>query len=78
MTGLPKLKVKTIRELEPVEEVRDFEQGRYLFVSDALILIEGLRINSYDELVQLAAQDEYRNREFLEVVLLPLEVAGGG
>ncbi len=33
---------------------------------------------SYEELVKLAAQEEYRNREFLEVVLLPLEAAAGG
>lgn len=78
MFKLPRLKVKTIRELQPVEEVYDFEKGRYLFVSDALILVEGCRINSYRELEELAARDEYRNREFIEVVLLPLEVAGGG
>ena len=78
MPKLPQLKIKTIRELQPVEEMQDFERGRYLFVSDALIMVEGYRINSYAELVQMAARDDYGGREFLEVVILPLEVASGG
>ena len=78
MTKLPKLKIKTIRELHPVEEVRDFEQAKYLFAADAVILVEGYRIVSYEELVQLASQETYRNYEFLEVVLLPFEFGGGG
>ena len=78
MSKFPKLKIKTLRELRPVEEVRDIEQSRYLFLADAMILVEGHRINTYDELIQLATRDEYKNQEFLEVVLLPIEVAGGG
>ncbi len=78
MPKLPKLKVSTIRELQPVEEVLDLEQAKYLVFANAIILVEGHRIISYEELVQLAAQERYRNREFLEVDLLPIEVAGGG
>ena len=78
MPKLPKLKVKVIRALQPVEEVRDFEEAKYLFFADAIILVEGYRIISYEELVQLASQEKYRNSEYLEVVLLPLEAGGGG
>ena len=78
MPKLPKLKVRTMRELKLVEEVLDINQARHLFYSEAHILVEGKRMLSHDELVKLAAQEEYRNREFLEVVLLPLEAAAGG
>lgn len=75
---MPKLKVRTIRDLKLVEEVLDIDQARYLVFSNAQIVVEGQPVVSYEELVQLAAQKRYRNREFLEVVLLPIEVAGGG
>ena len=78
MSNLPKLKVQTIRDLKLVEETLDIEQARYLVHANAHVVVEGQRINSYDELLQLANQDGYSNREFLEVVLLPIEVAGGG
>ncbi len=35
-----------------------------------MILVEGKRVRSYDELVQLAAQEKFKNKEFIEVVLL--------
>ena len=78
MPDMPQLKVQTIRDLKLVEEILDIEQARYLVHANAHVVVEGQRINSYDELVQLASQDGYKNREFLEVVLLPIEVAGGG
>ncbi len=78
MSKLPKLKVRTIREGKLVEEVVDFERAKYLALADAITLVEGHRIISYEELVQLVAQEEYMNREFLEVVVLPMEVPSGG
>ena len=78
MNKLPKLKIRTMRELKLVEEVLDINQAQHLFYSEAHILVEGQRMLSHDELVKLAAQEEYSNREFLEVVLLPLEAAAGG
>jgi len=74
MSKLPKLKVK-LRGLS--DDIRDFEQGKYLLFCDhVLILVEGQVINSYEELVQLAAQDGYKDKEFLEV-LVTTAVAGG-
>jgi len=75
MSNLPKLKVN---KLPSGEEIRDFEQGKYLpFCDYVLVLVEGEIINSYEELVQLAAQDCYKDKEFLEVTLMPLVMGGG-
>lgn len=71
-----RLKVRTLAGC-PNEETRDFEQGRYLpFCDHLLILVEGQAISSYQELVQLAAEDCYREKEFLEVVIT--SAIGGG
>jgi len=78
MSKLPKLKVK--RTWNPVEETHDLEQARHLLFSreaDMLVMVEGQTVNSYEELVQLAAQDNYKDKEFLEVVLAPLWPGGG-
>jgi hypothetical protein len=41
-----------------------------------MILVDGQRLRSYDELVRLAAQEKYQNQEFIEVVAILL-IAGG-
>ncbi len=75
---LPKLKVSTVSELQHVEYFLDFEQAKNIVFGYAIVLVEGHRVISYDELVKLASQEMYRNREFLKVELVPIEVAGGG
>ena len=78
MPKLPKLKVK--RTWNPVEETHDLEQARNLLFNrgtDMLVIVEGQMVNSYEELVQLAAQDAYKDKESLEVVMTPLWPAGG-
>jgi hypothetical protein len=53
------------------------EQAEYLLNFDrGIILVEGQRVYSYDELVQLASQDKYKNKEFIEVVGI-LPISGG-
>jgi len=74
---LPKLKVRRIPEY-PGGEVLDLEQAKGLPFLDGLIFAEGNKINSYEELVQLAAQDNYKDREFIEVVVLPFGIVYGG
>ena len=76
MPKLPKLKI-----LQPYwdvpEEIRDFEAGKYLpFCGHLYIVVEGEVISSYDELVQLAAEDRYKDKEFLEVRLLGITSGG--
>lgn len=79
MSKLPKLKVK--RPLwygYPVEEIRDFEQAQYfLFSRGTFVVVEGQVVYCYDELVQLAAQDSYKDKEFLEVNLRYDMISGG-
>lgn len=76
MTKLPKLKVKGLG-WDVSEEIRDFEQAKYLpFGHNLIIVVEGQVIESYEDLVQLAAQDRYKNKEFLEVMFLPIIVGG--
>jgi hypothetical protein len=53
----------------------DFEQARNLNFKGAVILVDGRRVNSYDELFQLAI-DVYRDKKSFEVVVLPV-VTGG-
>ena len=79
MPKLPKLKLKKPFGY-PFEEVRDFEQARYFLFSygnDAIVAVEGQVVNSYEELLQLASQEPYKDKESLEVVLLPAVVGGG-
>ncbi len=78
MSGLPKIKLE--QPLYPFEEIRDFEEAKHFLFSygaNAMIMVEGQLINSYEEFVQLAAQDCYKDKEFLEVVLLPTLIGGG-
>lgn len=76
MSRLPKLKIK-LPFGYPSEEVCELEQAKYRFdFVDVVLVVEGQGVHSYDELVQLATQDNYKNKQFLEVVLIPL-IEGG-
>jgi len=79
MAKLPKLKIKRpIWYGYPVEEIHDFEQAQYfLFSTFTFVVVEGQVVNSYEELVQLAAQDSYKDKEFIEVDLR-YDMIGGG
>jgi hypothetical protein len=57
-------------------QVCDFEQIRDLDFSSGIVLLDGAKVNSYDELVQLASSDKYKDLESIEIVLLPA-VSGG-
>lgn len=46
----------------------NFERG--------MILLDGQRVKSYDELVRLVAQDKYQDKEFIEVDAI-LFISGG-
>ncbi len=80
MSKLPKLKVRSLLYGEPREEteIDDLEQVKSHFAADSntIVVVEGRILNSYDELIRLVAQDEYKDKELLEVMLLPL--IGGG
>jgi hypothetical protein len=79
MPKLPKLKViwhpKNLKE----EITCDFEESKDMVFNhglDVLVFVEGQMITSYERLVELAAQGQFKNHNFLTVVLLSA-VAGG-
>ncbi len=76
MSKLPKLRVKDLVE-HSSEEIRDLEQAKCLpFCHHVLIFVEGQVVDSYEELVHLAALDCYKGKESLEVLVTP--AMGGG
>ena len=59
------------------DDVCELEQAEYLLNFDGgIIMVDGRKVHSYDELVQLASQDDYKNKEFIEVNLV-LPFLGG-
>ena len=78
MGTFPKLKIKLPFENE-ARDICSLEQAQYHFNwghEPYLIAVEGQIINSFDDLLELAKQDRFKEREFLEVELQPL-LAGG-
>ena len=70
MAKSPKLKIKnTLHNVS--EGVHELEKGRDLpFCEHILIVVEDYVINTYEELLDLAAQDNYKDKEFLDVKIL--------
>ena len=81
MPKLPKLKVEYEIGETREERICDFEEAKkFLYGSSGgqyLVTAEGQGIISYDDFVQLASQDKYKDKEFLKVQLTTLIVAGG-
>jgi len=74
MSKLPKLKLKMPDEHEVI---RNFEDAENLLVDlELLAVVEGQLIYSYEELVQLATEDAYKDKEFLEIMLVPYLMGG--
>ncbi len=77
MSHFPKLKVTHWVDAQPSQEMIDFEQAPYfLFNYDVIVVVEGEVIYSYEDLLQLASQDRFKDRDFLEVQLETI-LAGG-
>ncbi|MFC2013346.1 hypothetical protein ACFLU8_00395 [Chloroflexota bacterium] len=76
---MPKLKI--ISTLRYNDEICDLEQAKdILFRSSGIlthVVVEGQLIQSYEDLVQLISQEQYKDREFLEVRELPIMPGGG-
>jgi hypothetical protein len=70
MPRLPKIKLK-LPSGNPDEYVFNLEEARqYLNFHEGVFTIEGQGVQSYDELVLMASQDKYRDKEFIEIKLL--------
>ena len=78
MHKLPKLRVQSFFEFDNKADIYDLEQAkdRIDYESESIILLEGQAVNSHEELVQLATKEQYKDKEFLEVVVLPYIVGG--
>lgn len=59
------------------EDICKLEEAGYLFGLDGrIVMVEGQRANSYDDLVRLANQDKFKDKDLIDIVLLPA-IAGG-
>jgi hypothetical protein len=68
MSRLPKIKLK-LPPGYPDEEAFELEQARYRLSFDGGVFLVGdQKVKSYDELVHLATQDQYKNKEYIEVM----------
>jgi hypothetical protein len=73
---LPKIKIK-LPVGYPEEDPFPLEEAASrLNFQHGVILVDGQRVRSYDELLRLAASDRYRSQEYLEVVVV-IAIAGG-
>jgi hypothetical protein len=81
MSELPKIKVKWwALELEKEETFDSPEQVKDLLFKSrdrAHIVAEGQVINSYEELVNMMTQDQYKNKETLNIVVFSSAISGG-
>ena len=77
MSRLPKLKIQSPFGNNN-EEICDLEQAKSRINYDAgtIVTVEGQVVSSHEGLVQMASRKQYRDREFLEVMIVPL--IGGG
>ncbi len=55
--------------------VFELEQAKNLNYKE-IVLIDGRRVNSFNELLELVKQENYKKKELIEVVLIPA-IAGG-
>jgi hypothetical protein len=71
----PGLKIKYFGST--AEDSCDLDQGRYIFnLDEGIILADGRTVQTYAELVELAAQDKYKDKNFIEIMILPAIMGG--
>lgn len=76
MSPLPKLKIK-LPAGNPDEYIYELEKaGQVLNFNEGVFIVDGQWIRSYNELVNIAKQDKFKDKDFIEVEWL--QVIGGG
>lgn len=76
MYRLPKVKIE-LPSGEPSEYIYELEQARdYLNFNEGVFMVEGQGIQSFDELIRIASQDKYKDKEF--IVVEWAQIIGGG
>ena len=74
MSKLPKLRLKMP---DGHEETHRFDKAKPILSEwGVLFVVEGQVINCYEELIKLAGQNSYENKESLEVTVIPF-IEGG-
>ena len=77
MSELPKLKIKIPHWHGDKEIIRGWKDAEKLFTQfKGTVVVEGEIVDSHKELVKLASQEPFKDREFLEVTIL-VAIAGG-
>ena len=78
MSKLPKLIVQPPFTYGGENYICNLEEAKYRFDFNPLLIVavEMQVVNSYEELVQLANQEHYRDKEFLKVMILQ-HIEGG-
>lgn len=78
MSSLPKLKIQSFLEPESKVKICDLGQAEsYInYGVEMVVLMEGNLIHSHQELAELVRKEPYRDKEFLEVTILPV-IEGG-
>jgi hypothetical protein len=76
MSRLPKIRIK-LPSGNPGEYIYELEQARdFLNFREGVFVIDGQGVQSYDDLVRIATQDKYKDKEIIDIVLLHL-IDGG-
>ncbi len=71
----PRLMIKYVGNL--TGEIAELENARNLLnFEEAIILVEGQNVHSYDELVQIVSQERFMDKDLVEVMLIP-SIQGG-
>jgi hypothetical protein len=71
----PKLVIKSLGRV--AKEVCELEEAKNrLNFKNGIVLVDGRKVRSYDELVDLVSQDRYADKESIDVVLMPPLVGG--
>jgi PDZ domain-containing secreted protein len=72
---MPRLLVKLFGD--PGEDIYELEDAKYLLdFTDRIVMVDGQKIGSYDELVKIVKQEKYRDRDFIEIVQIPAIMGG--
>jgi hypothetical protein len=74
MSTLPKLKITKWNGEELIQDIEDWKN--FPFAIDDLVMVEGQEIYSYQEMVEMAAKEPFKNYKTLDVRVMPF-IAGG-
>jgi hypothetical protein len=76
MSRLPKVKIK-LPSGKPSEYICELAQARdYLNFNEGVFMVEGQGLQSYEDLIRIASQEKYRDKEY--IVVEWLQIVGGG